>query len=339
MRSVLVALGPWEWPAVLGIAAALVVVVFLWRKLERVLGEEPAPINAAWFASTALLVAVVAVVLWLGVNKFGPVRIRSWGVMLLCGFTAGIVYASKVGPPRGLTVPMVIDLALMLLIFAILGARLVFVLLMFNEYASQPGTVLSVWRGGLSFHGGVLGGVLAVLLFCRWRKVRFAVLADVFTPAVPIGYALTRIGCFLNGCCHGVPTDLPWGVVFPENVKHFPGPVHPTQLYASAGSAAIVLILLWAWPRMRRPGQLFPLYLVLYSIMRFLCEYTRRGATARISALIPALTVGQIACIIIGLSGLIWFVLVQRQPYENPVTAMVAADADTQGDQGNTDGG
>jgi phosphatidylglycerol:prolipoprotein diacylglycerol transferase len=321
MRSILVSLGPWEWPAVFGIAVVVWLAILGWRWLERALGEEPAPINRQWYIVTGLMVAVVSVGLLLLINRFAPVQIKSYGVMLLLGFVAGIIYANHVGPQRGLSLPFIIDMTLMDLLFAIVGARGIFVLTMYKEYAGDPKTVLDVWRGGLSFHGGLLGAVIATIIFCRWRRVRFAVLADICTPGVCLGYAITRIGCFLNGCCHGGPTTLPWGVRFPEIAHQFPMPVHPTQLYASAGSIGLYFIVTTVWKRMHRPGQLFPLYLVLYSILRFLLEYTRRGASAEVFAPIPALTVAQFACIFIAIGGLIWFLILQRWPAENPLTA------------------
>jgi phosphatidylglycerol:prolipoprotein diacylglycerol transferase len=324
MRSVLLSLGPWEWPAVIWIALFLAIGVLAWRRLERLLGEESAPINGRWFAFTLPLVLAAAIGLFLVINRFAPMEIKSYGVMLLLGFTGGTLYISRVGTPRGLPAQAAVDLVLMQLVSAIVGARVIFVLTMLGDYARAPLTILDVWRGGLSFHGGLLGALVATWLFCRWRRVRFAVLADLCSPALCIGYAVTRVGCFLNGCCHGHATDLPWGIVFPENVREFPMPVHPTQLYAMVGSIVLFFMLRAAWPRMRRPGQLFPLYLFLYSILRYGCEQTRRGATGEIVAWFPAMTVGQVACVFIALGGLIAFLILQRMPYENPLTAMAA---------------
>lgn len=321
MRSILVSLGPWQWPAVFGIAAVLFVAVLIWRRVERALGEPPGPIDAPWFAFTVPSVLVAATVVLLLINHFAPVPIRSYGVMLLCGFVAGMIYASRVGPARGLTVPMIVDMALLQLVLAITGARVLYVLLEFHQYAAAPKTILNVSAGGLSFHGGVLGAIVGTVLFCLWRRARFAVLADICTPALCLGYAFTRIGCFLNGCCHGGPTNLPWGVIFPEN-KAFPMPVHPTQLYASAGSVALFFITRAVWPKLHRPGQLFPLYLFLYSaVLRFLCEYTRAGFSAEMSKWTPSLTVAQVACIFIAAGALVWLWVLQRMPYENPMTA------------------
>jgi len=326
MRSALVTLGPMEWPAIIPIAILLLLVALLWRKLERAMGEEPPPLDGKWLASAAAVAAVGAVALWLLINRFAPVHVRSYGVMLLLAFVAAIAYLSRTGPPRGFALPAIIDTALTILISCIVGARLMFVLLALGDYANNPVTIVDVWQGGLSFHGGVLGALIGTAIFARRYRLRWDVLVDLITPTVALGYAITRIGCFLRGCCHGHPTDLPWGVVFPENIKEFPMPVHPTQLYASAGSLLLMLILIKLWPRLHRPGQLFPLYLFLYSILRFLCEITRKGATAEVWGPLPWLTVGQVASVGIAIAGLVWFLALQRGPYENPATARVTLE-------------
>lgn len=330
MRSVLVELGPWQWPAILVIAAILFAVVLVWRRFERAMGEEPQPIDARWFAVNGLLVAAVSVGLYLAVNAFGPVKIRSYGVCLLLGFIGGYSYALKVGQPRGLPATWLLDMMLLQLVSAVIGARGMFVLLALKDYAADPGSVVDVWQGGLSFHGGLLGALIATVFFTRYRRIRFAVLADICTPGITIGYAVTRVGCFLNGCCHGNPTDGPLGVVMPETgyTMH----LHPTQLYASAGSALLFFILRWAWPRMHRPGQLFPLYMMLYSVMRYLCEMSRIGWSAERSGLIPALSVAQVACIAIAVVGLAIYIALQRLPYESPTEAGAMLPSDPEPD-------
>lgn len=323
MRSALVTLGPMEWPAIFAIAGILLLVALLWRKLERAMGDEPPPLNRRWYAAAAPASIVGAVVLWLLINRFAPVHVRSYGVMLLTAFVACIIYLSRTGPPRGFRLPIIIDSALVVLISCIIGARLMFVLLELGSYREDPLTVMDVWQGGLSFHGGLIGALLAMAVFVRKHRMRWDVYLDLMAPVVALGYAITRIGCFLRGCCHGNPTDLPWGVVFPENIREFPMPVHPTQLYASAGSLAIMFLLIRVWPRLHRPGQLFALYVFLYSILRFLCEITRRGASAEDFGFLPAFSVAQAASILTAIAGLIWFLWLQKRPHENPVTASI----------------
>jgi phosphatidylglycerol:prolipoprotein diacylglycerol transferase len=118
-------------------------------------------------------------------------------------------------------------------------------------------------------------------------------------PSVALGYAIARLGCFLNGCCHGGPTDLPWGVDFPEPADELQVHVfvHPTQLYASAGSLLVAILLLWLVPRIRVPGHLGFWYLVFSSVVRILVESLRRGYTAHPWGPWPAFTQAQAASV------------------------------------------
>lgn len=136
---------------------------------------------------------------------------------------------------------------------------------------------------------------------------------------IALGYSFARIGCFLNGCCHGVPTDLPWAVTFPvTGACTTPDvPVHPTQLYASALSFLIFAVLVYLKPRVKRPGHLFLGYLMLYSVMRFGVEFTRAGATARYLTEGFFMTEAQLASIIIlVLSAIILIATWPRQPHD-----------------------
>jgi len=208
-----------------------------------------------------------------------------------------------------------IDFVLIILLSGVVGARLVYVLLHLSEYGTAPITLLYVWQGGLAFHGGVAGGVIGGYIFARVRKISFPLLADLSAPALALGTAFTRIGCFLNGCCYGTVCHLPWAVVFPPTTEAGAGgmPRHPTQLYAAAANAVIFAILVKLAPRTRVRGNLFLLYLVLYSIYRFLVEFLRRGASAVVFAPLAPLTQAQTASIIIGVAALVWMLLRRRK--------------------------
>jgi phosphatidylglycerol:prolipoprotein diacylglycerol transferase len=209
----------------------------------------------------------------------GSLAIHSYGVMLMLGFLAGIWLSSRQARKLGLPSDLPVDLSVWLLLSSVLLARLTYAALNWGDYASRPLDILQVWKeGGLSFHGGLLGGVLAVLLFSRRARISFWLLADMLSPGLALGYAIARVGCFLNGCCYGAPTCLPWGVVFPGLTTE---PAHPTQLYASLGSLLICLLLLRLQSRLRAQGQLFLLYLMLYSVLRLIMEIFRRGASAQ----------------------------------------------------------
>jgi len=209
--------------------------------------------------------------------RLGPFAIYSYGAMLMVGFAAGIAWSARAAKKRGLSPNDIVDFALTCLIAAIVGSRLVYVLLDYKTYIHDPLSAFMIWKGGLAYHGGLAGGFIAAVWFCRSRGIPLGELAEVTTPAVPLGYAITRIGCFLNGCCYGKPCTLPWAVQFPS--EQVPGmltpPSHPTQIYSSLSSLLVFGIIVWAQRRVRFPGQSFLLYLILYSIERFLIEFLR----------------------------------------------------------------
>ena len=312
MRPELLSLGPWS-PAVLPVVIAAVyalVLAWLWGE-RRWANGKPITVQRALIA--LLPAAAVAVVVFLLVNHFGPVKIKAWGTMLVLAFAAGTVYMARSGARDVIAPAECLDLSLYALIGAILGARVVFVALDWGHYAGHTDSLLNVWEGGLSFHGGLLGAVLAGVLFAHRRHKSFAALTDVTAPGIALGYAITRIGCFLNGCCHGHECHLPWAMQFPYgDMPHVP--VHPTQLYACLSSLAIFGILLKLRGRLPRPGHLFLSYLVLYSIYRFLVEYTRAGATGKPMPGLPALTEGQLASILIFAAAGLVLALTWRKP-------------------------
>jgi phosphatidylglycerol---prolipoprotein diacylglyceryl transferase len=287
MRSVLIELGPWTWLAFPLLWAALFVFVLLWQRIEdKAIPQQDDKANAppmtADLLGSLVVSLVAALVLFFLVNKFAPLAIKSYGVMMLIGFTVGAIWMAYAANEDNFGVPGVIDVALAALVGGIVGSRIVYVLLNIHTFTGIS-DMFDLWAGGLSFHGGVGGGIVSVYLCCRWRGYNFLHVADLFGPGLALGYVFARIGCFLNGCCHGTPTDLPWAVTFPSTgACTTPDiPVHPTQLYASALSLLIFAILVRLRPHMQRHGHLFLTYLMFYSMMRFGLEFTRAGATAR----------------------------------------------------------
>ncbi|NPV48028.1 MAG: prolipoprotein diacylglyceryl transferase [Armatimonadetes bacterium] len=310
MRPVLVTLGPWAlWvlPVLfLGLLGALLV----WQWLEGRQGGFRG-LTAGRAAVAVGMAAIGSLVLWLAVARLGPVEIKAWGTMLVVAFSAGVLYLWRWGD-RGVLLPAeAVDMALYCLVGAVVGSRIVFVALDWQAYAAQPGHILNVWEGGLSYHGGLLGAVLAALVFAWRRGKQFLRMADETAPAIALGYAFARVGCFLNGCCHGHPTDLPWGMVFPHG-EISDQPVHPTQLYALLASLAIMVVLIRLKPLVRFRGQLFAAYLALYSVARFLLEVTRAGATGKFLSGAPGLTQAQFASILIFALGVAYIAITWR---------------------------
>ncbi len=251
--------------------------------------------------------------------RVGPVSIRSYGTLLMIGFVAGILLSRRQARRLGLSPELPLDLGLWVLVLGIVFARGLYALLNWADFTGHPLDIVCVWReGGLSYHGGLLGGVLAGLFFAWRRKISFWVLADMVAPGLALGYAIARLGCLLNGCCYGASTDLPWGMRFllwPDSEVRTE-PSHPTQIYASLGSLLILVVLLKLRPRLRAPGQLFLLYLVLYAPMRAAIEALRRGVTARV--LVDGITEAQVASAILFVLALAVLIVRGRRTAREP---------------------
>jgi len=210
--------------------------------------------------------------------KLGSIPLRSYGVMMMVGFLVGLYRALHAARRKGIDPAALADAALYSLLSGVVGARLVFVLLNWPDFRHNLGSVFSVWEGGLSFHGGVACAVGVVYLYTHRKRIPFLLLADTLAPSLAIAYGFTRIGCFLNGCCYGVQTHLPWAVKFPGVIA----PRHPAQLYAAAASFFIYLLLVRIEKLHKADGFVFLAYLAMYSLYRFLIEILRKGATAEV---------------------------------------------------------
>jgi len=220
--------------------------------------------------------------------KIGALTIYSYGFMLAIAFLVGTLLARAEAKRKKLDPDIIFDLVLVIAAAGIIGARLFYVIGHLQEFAERPLSAFAVWQPGLVFYGGLLVGAIAVLIFARLRHLFLWDIADTITPSLALGYAIARIGCFLNGCCYGAPTNLPWGVNF------FDTPRHPTQIYSLIYSALIFSILWFSRKKITKPGMLFWFYLGLYSIARFTIEFFRTS-----QRVIGGLTAAQIISIII----------------------------------------
>jgi phosphatidylglycerol:prolipoprotein diacylglycerol transferase len=213
--------------------------------------------------------------------EIGPLSIRYYGLMYVIGIVVAIfLIRSEV---RRKQLPLTDDdqtnLLLCTVLAGIVGARLYYVVFNWPFYRQFPWEIPAVWRGGLAFHGGAIGGALAVFWFARRQRIPFLRLTDVLAPPLILGQAFGRFGNFMNGDAHGVPTTLPWGLVFAPGTpagNQFPGvPLHPTMLYEMAINLGIFIYL---WSTRRRPakdGYTTMRYLLLYSLGRFGVEFLR----------------------------------------------------------------
>jgi phosphatidylglycerol---prolipoprotein diacylglyceryl transferase len=238
--------------------------------------------------------------------ELGPLTIHWYGVLLAVGFLAAFWTAGRRTARGGsVSTEAIYDLAPWLVIGTIIGARFVYVVSYWPEqFANKPfREVFMVHHGGLVFYGGLIGAALGTILFARVKKVPLWQLADVVAPSVALGHAIGRLGCLMNGCCHGQQCDLPWAIHFPaEHATHGEG-VHPTQIYESVLNLALYAGLAWLFRRKRFDGQVFAVYLLGYAVLRSLVESFRGDYPARHVAI--GLTPGQMVSIGILAAGLL----------------------------------
>ena len=229
-----------------------------------------------------------------------------YGVMAALGFLsalgtwAWLARKTVPPPPEG----MAADLGMWLMVAGVLGSRAAYVMAHGAYYVEHPAEILRIDQGGLIFYGGLILGSIALVAFARRRRIPLWKMADFAIPGLAVGHALGRIGCFLNGCCYGRAASAHpgWGVVYPacsEPGRLFPDvPLYPVQVFEAAALLVLWGILVWAYPRKRRPGTVFALYLLLYPPCRFVLEYLRgdpRQGWASVDAA-QWISVGLFAC-------------------------------------------
>ncbi|HEX7577275.1 MAG TPA: prolipoprotein diacylglyceryl transferase [Verrucomicrobiae bacterium] len=219
--------------------------------------------------------------------QLGPVTIHWYGVMIALAFLAGLWTATLRARRENISGEKIADVTLWLMVGAIAGARFVYVATYWREqFANQPfREVFMIQHGGLVFYGGFIGAAIAGFIYIRWKKMPLWKTVDVLAPSVALGSVFGRIGCLLNGCCYGHPTDLPWGLTFTNPQAHeFSGtplniPLHPTEIYDALLNFGLYVFLAWLFRRKKFDGQVFATYLIGYAITRSITEYFRGDYT------------------------------------------------------------
>jgi phosphatidylglycerol:prolipoprotein diacylglycerol transferase len=253
------------------------------------------------------------------------VKIFGYGLMLFFAFLASMNLAAWRARREKLDPEVIFDLALWVFLGGLIGARLFYVWQYWGTRVRTFAEIFKIWEGGIVLYGSILGGALAFFLY--WRRRRFPLLPtlDTIAPALALGIALGRFGCFLNGCCYGDRCDLPWAVPFPapsapwfDQVKHglipqgapWSLPVHPTQLYSTIDGLILALLLSAYYSLRKRDGEVMALLMVTYPFTRFLIEGLRNDE----GAFFAGMTISQNISVLVLLGGIAFWAWLWNQP-------------------------
>ena len=212
----------------------------------------------------------------------GPITVYSYGVLLAASYLFGLWLAMRRAKSWGLDANRVLDLGIYIIIAALIGAKLLLLVVDFEQFRQSPQDLLSLARSGGVFYGGLILAVLVAFWYMNKHRMPLWTTCDVFAPGIALGHVTGRLGCLAAGCCYGRPTTLPWGITFTNplaatNVGTPLGiPLHPTQLY-EAGAELLILGLLLATEKRGRsfPGRTFWGYMFLYAVSRYIIEIYR----------------------------------------------------------------
>ena len=248
--------------------------------------------------------------------QLGPFAIHWYGLMYLLAFTQVILLGRwrVANQPWTAWSPKMLDDVLFYGVFGVIvGGRLGYVLFYKPmEFLAHPLDIFKVWEGGMSFHGGFLGVIIAMALFARLRKLRWLYVTDFIAPLVPLGLAAGRLGNFINGELWGRATDVPWGMVFPQAADGIAR--HPSQLYQFAGEGLLFFAILWWFARKPRPvGAVSGVFLIGYGTLRFLAEFTREPDSF-LGLLGLGLSMGQWLSLPMIVAGILMYRWAQRSP-------------------------
>ncbi|MEK6777604.1 MAG: prolipoprotein diacylglyceryl transferase [bacterium] len=217
---------------------------------------------------------------------FGPLTLHTYGVFVASAFFLAIALSLRQARREGLDQNQMLDLAFYITLSAIIGARLLFIIVEYRYFLEKPIRIFKIWEGGLVFYGGLILAVTVGIFYMKKHKMPVLKVGDIVAPSLAIAQAVGRLGCLSAGCCYGKVTSAPWGIVFTDPDSLVPLDklgltLHPTQLYDSFAGLILFLILYAMGRKKRFDGQVLVMYGILYPVLRFSVEIFRgdsRGA-------------------------------------------------------------
>jgi phosphatidylglycerol:prolipoprotein diacylglycerol transferase len=249
--------------------------------------------------------------------EIGNFPVYTYGVLLAAAYLLGLQFALVRARGRGLDANRVMDLGIWIIISALVGAKLLLLIVDFDTFRRSTAELMTLMRSGGVFYGGLIAAVLVAMWYMRRHKLPLWSVSDAFAPGIALGHVIGRLGCFFAGCCFGRATDVPWAVTFtseyarqnvgtPLNIS-----LHPTQLY-EAGAELLILGLLLLLERRGRsfPGRTFWSYMLVYGITRFIIEFYRGDARG----MVGALSTSQFVSVLLVPLSILMLVLLSRRP-------------------------
>ena len=217
--------------------------------------------------------------------SIGPITIHGYGLMIGIGFLAAILIGMKRAEKHGLDKDIVFNMGLLCIVGGMLGAKILYIITEWNSIIHSK----NLWSDlayGFVVYGGIIGGILILYVYSRFKKLNFLQYMDLIVPSVSIGQGFGRIGCLLAGCCYGRETDCPIGIVF-HNSEFAPNGISllPTQIFSSLGDFLIAGFLIWYAGKQKKDGKVISMYLILYGVGRFIVEIFRNDPRGNVGML------------------------------------------------------
>jgi len=207
----------------------------------------------------------------------GSFNLYTYGLFVALGFMTAVFISQKIAKPHGISTENISDIFFVILLSALLGARLLYVLINFDDFKNNLLDIFKIWNGGLVFFGGFIASVAAVMIYLKVKKFNVWKTADIIAPGIALGHAVGRLGCFFAGCCYGRECSLPFAIKFtnPEGLAPLGVYLHPTQIYSVVSNIILFSILLGLQKNKKFDGMIFLSYIMLYSIFRSFVEFFR----------------------------------------------------------------
>lgn len=213
------------------------------------------------------------------------IKIYGYGLMIAIGILVALSILFRLARDNGYDEDKIFNMALIAIFSGMIGGKLLFIITELKNVINNP-LILKNFGTGFVIYGAIMGGAIGVYLYCRRQKWDTLKILDIVVPGVALAQGFGRIGCFLAGCCYGAPTSLPWGITFHDSPFAVNGvSLHPTQIFSSVFDFTLGIFLLWSLKKYKKPGKTFSLYVILYSIGRFLVEFLRNDPRGSVGIL------------------------------------------------------